>query len=116
MLQRVFEYHIGPPDNLTEGIEVADHEIDRGNAMSLDLRQMLGQIAPGKQAAVNRWMKRFDPSADQLRKSGHVADRLDRHAGLLNSSQGPAGRDQLESGFMEPLGQSGNSRLIPDAK
>src|SRR5690349_503803 len=72
LLQRFTECHIGPRHCLAERIEVANDNIDRRDAVLLEFGHMRLVLAPRQDAAMDRWMQRLDPSAQNLWKARHV--------------------------------------------
>ena len=63
-----------------KGVEVHDHQVDRGDLELLQLGHVTGQVAPAKDAAEDLGVERLDPPPQDARIGGEVLHRGGRHA------------------------------------
>ena len=96
------------------GIEVHHHQIDRGDAMAGDGLEIVGAMAPGEDAAVDRRVQRLDPAVHHLGKSGHVRDIDDRKTGRGQGLGRAAGRDQLDAEGGQARGRGRPSPVLSE--
>ena len=99
-----------------EGIEVADHEIDRLDVVRCQVSEVLGLGAIGQDPAVDLRMQGLDPSPEHLRARGDgrhidVGDaRLDERSRRL-----PAG-DELDTELLEAPSKGDETCLVVHAE
>ena len=74
LLDEVVERRIGIGGGLGEGVEIDDHQVDRANALGGNRREVVGAVAAGQDAGVDRRMEGLDPAVHHLRKAGDVGD------------------------------------------
>ncbi len=99
---------------LAEGVEVADHQVDEGQVVRGQLGQVFGRAA-GQNAAVHGRVQRLDPAAQNLGKTGHIADIPGRQPGLAQGRGRAAAGDQLDPNGVQPGCQINQAALVPDA-
>ena len=105
----------GLRDGLDEGVEVDDDEVDRRDALSLQLRHVLRQVAAGEDAAVDDGMERLDAAVEDLGEAGELGDGLDGDAGVGEGLVGAAGGVELDAEGGEAAGEVGEACLVVDA-
>ena len=59
-------------DRRLKGIEIHRHQIDRHDAALAERGQVLGQVPPGEQRAVDGRVQRLDPAVEQLGEAGDL--------------------------------------------
>ena len=77
---------------------------------------VLGQVATGQDAGVDRRVQGLDPAVQHLRRTGHLADLADRDPGVGDGPGRPPGRDQLHPRVVERPGEVHQTRLVTDAE
>ncbi len=63
-----------------ERFDVDDHDVDRADALCLELGQLLGHVAPREDARIHGRVEGLDLSADERRHLGQVGHAADFHA------------------------------------
>ena len=99
-----------------ERVEVDDDQIDHLDAMRLERRPILRDMAPGEQAAMDGRMQGLHPAVQDLREAGDLGDLGDRHAGIPDGLRRSAGRDHLDPVVGESFRQVGQPRLVRNGK
>ena len=94
LLDRIGQGYVRSSHGLRKGVEVADDEIDRRQAVRFQLGQVLRRAA-GENAAVHGRVQRLDAAAQDLGEAGDVADVLHGQPGLPQRLRGAAAGDQL---------------------
>src|SRR5207244_5576275 len=112
VLERGFEWHFGFRDSLAKGVKVYGDEVDRREALTGQLIEVLGLVAAGEQPRVNSGMERLDAPVEDLGEAGEVGDGAGGYAGLGEVLKGTAGRDDLEAESDKPAGKIGGAGLI----
>src|SRR5205807_7014050 len=115
LLQRSVEIRLAPHGGL-EGIERDRRQVDRPDPVPGQLRLVPGIAAHGQQPAVHRRVERLDPSIQDLRESGDLAEIRDRHAGAAERGRGPTGREDLDAEIAEAARELDDPGLVPDAE
>ena len=100
--------------SLGEGVEVAHHEVERFDVELGQLITMGLQSAISKDAGVNLRVEGLDATVEALRESGDLTDLGHRHPVGGQLLGGRAGRDDLDLGVDEGLGQLAKARLVID--
>src|SRR6185436_17359550 len=77
-----------------ERVEVHDHQVDGLDAVRSDGGQVLRQVPPGQDAAVDGRVQGLDPAVEHLGKGGDVRDVHDREPGFGQRLGGAAGRQK----------------------
>ncbi len=95
-----------------EGIEVDDDEIQRRNAVPVEIVAVRFEARVGEDTAQKTGVQRLDPSVEDLRKLRELLDRRDRNAGLLQVALGAAGGVDLHVPVDESAGQLGQTALV----
>ena len=109
----------GPPSSrhrLNEGVQVADHHVDRRDVMCLERVSMFRKVAPGQDASVDDGMEGFDAAIQHFRKTCDVLNLLDGHALALKHGERAAGRDQVPAELMKPAAKRSNACLVVNAE
>src|SRR5207248_1806849 len=88
-----------------EGIEVDDDDVDGRDAVLLQLLHMLGQVAAGKDAAMDCRMQRFYPAVQDFGKAHQLGNFVDGKSGLMQLGSGATAGDQIDSKGVEALGK-----------
>ncbi len=67
-----------PPSDLRgERLDVDDDDVDRADAVLFELLELLGHVAAGEDAGIDRGVERLDLPADERRNLGQLRDRRD---------------------------------------
>ena len=74
LLDEVVEGGIGIGGGPGEGVEIDHHQVDRANALGGNRREVVGAVAAGQDAGVDRRMEGLDPPVHHFRKAGDVGD------------------------------------------
>ena len=74
LLDQVVEGGIGIGGGLGERVEIDDHQVDRADALGGDGGQVVGPVAAGQDARVDRRMEGLDPPVHHFRKARDVGD------------------------------------------
>ena len=112
VFDRLMQAHPGAGDGLLEGIKIHDHQINRWNLMGRRGGFML-RVAPNvQQSTVDFGMQRFDPAVQHFRKARVGAQISDLQPGLAEGFGGASGRDQLDPGRLQGLGQVNQAGLV----
>ena len=80
---------------LGERVQRRDHDVDRLEPALGELAHVLGVVAPGEDACVDRGVQRADAAVEHLREAGDVGDRLHLDARVGERPAGAAGGDQV---------------------
>jgi hypothetical protein len=96
---------------LAEGIEVHHHQVDRRDAVLRHHRQVLGQVAPTKDAAMHLGVQGLDAAVEHLGEAGVVGNIGDLQAGIAQQLGGAAGGQQLDPSWARPRAKSTAPRL-----
>ena len=89
-----------------EGVEVDDDEVDGRDALSLQLGDVLRQVAAGEDAGVDGGMERLDAAVEDLGEAGELGDGLDGDAGVGEGAMGAAGGVELDAEGGEAAGEA----------
>ncbi len=103
---------ISIPGWAENGIEVADDEVDRVDAVGVEIGQVLGIVAVGEDAAVDTGVQRHDAVTQHDRRAGVVGDVDHRHAGFGDGPGGAARRHQLPAEVVQALGEVDDAGLV----
>jgi hypothetical protein len=76
-LDRLVDADEPGPDRWRERGDVDDHEVDRRDALRLEVGHLLGHVAPGEDARIHGVMERLDLAADRAAAVSQVVDRSD---------------------------------------
>ena len=80
-----------------ERVQIHDHHVDGRHVVLLQLRHVLGKVAPRQYAAVHFRMQRLHAAIEHFRKTGVVGHFGDRHAVIGQQFCGAAGRQQIDA-------------------
>ena len=105
LLDRVVPVHVEPPNGPLERVQVHAHEVDRLDAVRLEIGDVLGDVAPCEDASVNRWMQRHHPVSQNLGEARHLLEPRDGDPGLGEQVSGAAAGEQLEVESLQALGK-----------
>ena len=101
-----------PGDGGLEGIEVDHHQVDGLNALGLGVSDVVGQVAPVEQAAVDARMEGLHAAVEAFRSACIGGHLLGFQPGLLQGAQGPAcGQDPPTLG-QQALRQRDQTHLV----
>src|SRR5579883_2422173 len=103
-------------DGAHERVEVDGDQIDRAQAVPLQLLQVRGHITAGQQPAVDGRVQRLDAAAQDLREAGEVGDTAHGHAGSGDRRLGLAGAEDLGAEPPQPGRKLGDARLVVHAQ
>ena len=81
----------------TNGYRLTTTTSTRPMPMTLERGQIVGTIAAGQDAAVERRVQRLHAAVHHLGKAGEVRDARDGQAGVGQGTRRAAGRDELEA-------------------
>ena len=95
-----------------ERVEVDHQQVDALDPVLLHGGSMGGLVADAEQAAVDRRVQRLDAAVHDLREAGDGADVGDGEARCLQGTPGAAGRDQLDFGRCQRLGEFDQAGLV----
>ena len=112
LLHQGVEGRVGILRRRGERIQVDDHEIDRGDAVAGDGRQVIRPGPPGQDAGVDGWMQGLDPPVHHLGKPGDIGDAHDRQPGGRERRGGAPGRHQLDAEIGETAAQLSEPGLV----
>ena len=82
--------------------------------MLFDGCHVLGQVAPGEDAAMDLRVQRLDAAVEHFRETGVVADLGHGQPGVAQHFGGAAGGQQLDALGGEALSEFKNTRLVGD--
>ena len=99
-----------------EGVEIADEEIDRRDAVLVRGSVVLGVAADGEQAAVDLWVQRLEAPVHHLGKAGQLGDVAHLQARLAQRVRRAAGRYELYARGRERGREFGEPRLVRDGQ
>ncbi len=99
-----------------EGIEVADDDVDRGDAVALKLLQVLGLVAPRQDAAVDGGVQSLDAPVEYLRKTGDVRHFTHWQAREPQRAGGAAAGDKLYAELFKPPGKRNEADFVVNRK
>ena len=97
-----------------EGIEVRDDHIDRGDMVLFHLRDVLGQVAPGQDAAMDLRHQRLHPAVHDLGEAGVVGHVDHGEAGVAQCLGGAAGGQDFHAARGQSLGEFHQSGFVGD--
>ncbi len=106
-LDRLVDAHVASADLGRERLHVDDDDVERLEAVVGELLELLGDVAPGEDAGVDRRVERADLAADERRDRRQVGHRADLDPVGGEMVAGAVGREQLDA---EPLELAGESR------
>src|SRR5262249_5057881 len=115
-LQDVVEGGGGPAGRLLEGVQVDRDEVDRLDPVEVELAQVLGVVAPGQDAAVDRRVEGLDAAVQHLGEAGQLGDLADPEAGPAQGPGGAARRDQLDAERGQAPAQLDDAGLVGDGE
>ena len=116
VLQGHIQRGIGTADRLDERIKIAHYEVDRTETVLGQLRGMVGQVAPRKDAGVDRRMQRLYTPIQHLREPRQVRHLLHRQTRVPERLVGPAGTHQADARFAQSTGEVLDAGLVVNAK
>lgn len=85
-------------------IQVADHQINRFNAVLFHIFHVFGIAAHRKDSAMNLWIQRLDAAVHHLRRARHITDIGHRNTGILDGFHGSARRNDFDAFIMKEAG------------
>ena len=85
-----------PPDLGAERPDVDDDEVDRLDALALQLVELVGLVAPREDPGVDGVVERLDLAVEHRRDAGQLGDGLDLDAVLGEVLAGPVGGEELD--------------------
>ena len=97
MLDGILHCNIRLCDCLAERIKIDADEVDRLDAIGLELVHMVLDVAAGQKGSMDFRMKSLYATVADLRETGDVADAGHRHACLFQHFHGAARRENLPS-------------------
>ena len=106
--------HLAAVRHGAERIEVADDHVDRLDALLLERPHVLGPVAAGQDAGVDRRVQRLHAAAQHLGRAGQLLDADERDAGLVQRRGRARGRDQLDPQLVQPAGERLQPGLVAD--
>ena len=92
---------ISMPGVARERVEVHDDQIERLDAVLVEVGAVLGIVAVGQDAAVHLGMQRHDTVAEDRRVAGEVGDVGDGEARLAQRAGGAAARDEIPAQLVQ---------------
>jgi hypothetical protein len=114
-LDRLLERAIRVGHSLLERVQVHHHHVDRLDPVRFELPHMLGVVAVGQDAGVDRGVQRLHPAVEHLGIAGDVLDQRDRDAGLTQCPGRAAGGDDLDAEFVvQRAGEVDDAGLVVD--
>ncbi len=111
VVERVWLRHRGD-----EGIEIHAHQIDVGHAVRCHGRDVLWQIAPRKNAAVDFRMQRLDAAVEHLGETGVFADVDHAESGIAQRLGRAAGGQEFNTGASERAGEIDEAGFVRHGK
>ena len=99
-----------------KGVEVHAQNVDGGNVVRVERRDVLGQIAPRQQAAVDFGVQGFDAAVEHFGEAGMVGHLGDRQATVGQQLGRSAGREQPHAQGMQVLGQFDDAGFVRDGE
>jgi hypothetical protein len=116
VLDRVGQRATGLGHGGFKGVEVDHQQVDGVDAVLLERRHVLGQLAARQQAAVHLGVQGLDPAVEhlgELRDLGHLG-----HGQAFVGQQlgGAAGGEQLDAQRVQFLGEFNDAGLVGDGK
>jgi hypothetical protein len=100
---------------LPERVQVAHHQVERGDAEPVELGQVRRPAGVREQPGVHRGVQRLDPAVEALREPGQLLDLGHRHPGRPQHARGGAGGHDLHAGRGQPGTELGQTRLVVHA-
>src|SRR5699024_10309944 len=97
-----------------KGVQVGDHEVDRGDLEFLELAPVGVLTTVGEDAGVDARVQGLDPAVEAFGEFGEFFHRGDRHAGHGDHRGGGPGGDDLHAGGVQGLGKFGQADLVED--
>ena len=113
LLDRLLPRDAGAGDGVLERVEVDADEVERRDAVPLEVGDVLGDIAAGEDASVNGRMQRHDPVAEHLGEPRQRLDARDVEPGVREETRRAAARQELDPEPVEPFGERGQASLVP---
>ena len=113
LLDQLVERRLGVAPRPCKRIQIHDDEVDRLDALSGQRREVVGPMAAGQDAAVDRRMEGLDAAVHHLGEAGDVGHVRDRQARSCKSFRGSAGGDDVDVTIGEGTGQRDDSRSCP---
>ena len=101
-------------DGRRERLDVHDHEVDRGDALGLELRHLGGDVAAREDPGVDRVVEGLDLAADRRLALGQVRDRCDVDAFAGEVLAGAIGREDLDVEGEQVAGKSRDPVSVRD--
>ena len=96
-LDRLVDADVAATDLGRERLDVDDDEVEQLEAVVGELVELLGDVAAGEDAGVDRRMERPDLAADERRHLGQVGDGGDLDPVRGEVLAGPVGREHLDA-------------------
>ena len=112
LLDRLFPRHPGARDGVFEGVEVDADEIEGRDAMLLEIVDVLGDVASGEDACMDRRVEGDDAVPEQLSESREVSTGVTASPASAEESGGATAREELDVEPVEPFRERGQPRLV----
>ena len=113
VFQGFFQGYTGPADGINEGIQIAGDQVDGCDVVFLKLGQVVREVAPGKDAAVDDRMQGLDPAVEDFRGAGDLRHLADGQSAVVGEGvEGAAGADEFISGLIQPAAEFDHSGLV----
>ena len=116
LLHEGVEGRLGILRRLGERVQVDDHEIDRGDAVAGDRREVVGPGPPRQDAGVDGRVQGLDPAVHHLGKPGDVGDADDRQPRCGKRRGGAPCRHELDTESGETAAKIREPGLVRNAQ
>ncbi len=97
-----------------ERLDVDDDEIDQADPLRLELRELIGDVAPGEDPRVDGRVEGLDLAADERRDLGQVGHAPDRDAFAREVLAGTVGRDDIDLELAQVPRQRSDALAVRD--
>ena len=115
VLDRLFERAVAR-GHARERVEVDADEIDRADAVLVELATMGLEVAPRENAAVDLRVQRLDTAVQDLRRACVIAHIDDRHTAVTQRARRAAGREQAHAERAQTARELYEPALVADAE